>query len=335
MANVAGVSAETITEEENYTINNWHLYQNGTGKVSFTEDSVPNNWFNIKLNIASSENTNNALLQKRYDRYLPYRDKVPAMNINNKVKNDMEFFNTIVFLKETGTPTEFVNDNGANRSWHFYGIGNIGDSKKTDDTRINIPGDPNEFCVEVSDNGLLLSGFRSGVYYTDETHNTTTYTAASNQDIKYPITEAEWNNENNAVRLALSDLEEDGGWEQSLEFRYDISTKDGNTIADSNAEKALAKERQDHNKEMFNAMYHWVVTTEHFERDLDQWFIKESPLYWYLFTERYTMIDSRAKNTFYHFGKIYITENEASGTNIATLEAALESAEGEVNIAKA
>lgn len=335
MANAAEVSVETITNEENYTVNNWHLYQNGTGKVSFTENSVPNNWFNIKLNIASSENANNALLQKRYDRYLPYRDKVPAMNINNKVKNDMEFFNTVVFLKETGTPTEFINDNGANRSWHFYGIGNIGDSKKTDDTRINIPGDPNEFCVEVSDNGLLLSGFRSGVYYTDEGHETTTYTAASNQDIKYPITEEEWNNENNAVRLALSDLKEDGGWEQSLEFRYDISTKDGNTIADSDAEKALAKERQDHNKEMFNAMYHWVVTTEHFERDLDQWFIKESPLYWYLFTERYTMIDSRAKNTFYHFGKIYITESEASGANIATLEAALESATGEVNIAKA
>jgi len=93
-------------------------------------------------------------------------------------KNDMEFFNTIVFIKETGTPLEFTDDksaNGGNSSWHFYGIGNLGDSKKTDDTRINIPGDPNEFCVEVSDNGLLLSGFRSGVYYTDAEHTSTTY----------------------------------------------------------------------------------------------------------------------------------------------------------------
>jgi len=70
---------------------------------------------------------------------------------------------------------------------------------------------------------------------------------------------------------------------------------------------------------MFNAMYHWVVTTENFEQELDQWFIKTSPLYFYLFTERYTMIDSRAKNTFYHYGKVWITEAERDGTNIEAL----------------
>ena len=31
------------------------------------------------------------------------------------------------------------------------------------------------------------------------------------------------------------------------------------------------------------------------------------------------MIDSRAKNTFYHYGKIYITEDEASGAKVTEL----------------
>jgi hypothetical protein len=86
----------------------------------------------------------------------------------------MEFFNCVVFIKETGTPSEFTDDRGENRSWHFYGIGNIGDSKKTDSTRVNVPGDPQEFCVELSDNGLKNSEFSTGIFYTpldeDETY---------------------------------------------------------------------------------------------------------------------------------------------------------------------
>ena len=80
----------------------------------------------------------------------------------------MEFFNCAIFIKETGTPKEFLNDNGEERHWHFYGIGNIGDSKKTDKTRVNVPSDPYEFAVEITDNGLLLSGFSSGVFYISE-----------------------------------------------------------------------------------------------------------------------------------------------------------------------
>lgn len=303
-----------------------HMYLNGTGRVGLSNTSVPNNWFNIKVNIASSENANNALLQKRFDRYLPYRNIVPAMKRDNKIKNDMEFYNCIVFIKETGTPTEFTNDNGVNRSWHFYGIGNIGDSKKTDETRVNIPGDPNEFCVEISDNGLANSGFSSGVYYTNEEQTATSYTE-TNYGLKYPITVSEWENVNNKAHSLLYDFSKKGGWEKSFEFRYDITTKDGNTIEESGAAGELADARQLQNKTVFADMYSWVVTASdsEFNNQLQDWFIEDSPLYWYLFTERYTMIDSRAKNTFWHYGKVYISTNEYNGTNITTLENELES----------
>ena len=290
-------------------------------KINLSDTSVENSWFNIKVNIASSENANNALLQKRYNRYLPY--KTPAQRRNPRVKNSMEFQNCVIFIKESSQDMsahrEFLDN-----EWHFYGIGNIGDSKKTDNTRVNDPTDLNEFVVEISDNNLPNSMFQTGVYWTDDTHTTTTYENLGMEYMKYPITADEWNNENNLARKSLSvdgyvsgtKIDKDTGeekdvitnWDSSFEFRYDMGTKDGETM-----DKAEIKAQQRLNKEKWIEMYTWFVTCpdDRFAAELGNWFIVESPLYWYVFTERYTMIDNRAKNSFWHFGKTYITEAEA------------------------
>lgn len=370
-------------------------------KINLTRNSVPNSWFNIKVNIASSENANNALLQKRFNDYLPYQ--TPGMRRDPRIKNSMEFQNCVIFIRENDpdltTHREFPNDT----QYHFYGIGNIGDSKKTDNTRVNNPGDIREFVVEISDNNLPNSMFQTGIYWTDSTHTTSTYEKfmtdpedstkqiqRAMEDMKYPINlNTEWNINNGYIEVTdnellikdnlpvfyeknnnvytltqdtaiepsktyymidysntaykslyvdLYKLDEKNkayavsGWDASFEFRYDMGTKDGESISDAQVES-----QQLLSKQVFRAMYEWVIsaTDENFNTHLSDWFIEESPLYWYLFTERYTMIDSRAKNTFWHWGKTYISDDEYNIDPETNKSYAVEAAEAAIAAAQA
>lgn len=283
------------------------LYK-GDGLITFTRTSVGTNWMNIKVNIASSENANNALLQKRYNDYLPYVSL--AQKRNPFIKNDMEFVNCVVFIRENSTDLnshrEFLDN-----EWHFYAIGCIGDSKKTDYSRAYDPDDINEFTLEISDNTLNNSSFQTGVYIEDGIRKIETpdevlntgddETAKVAHTFVYPISPSEWNENNGRFAALKADgFDGDSG---SYELRYGCKGdfKDGKLIVKSDENKAQLLK----NADVWRAFYRWVVTStdEEFVNELKEWFIEDSAIYWYIFTHHFTMIDNRAKNTFWHFAR--------------------------------
>lgn len=280
--------------------------------ITLTRESVPVAYLNAKVNIASSNNLTNALLASRYNRFNPYRRPFVERNgINTDfIKDTMEFHNCVIFIQETD-PDFSTHREFADNDWHFYAIGNIGDSKKTDNTRATDPDDKYECCVEIMDVGLPLSDFPRDTmmnamgYSIDETDKVTKhYTWAKDENLGI-----------------LYEKQEDGSYKLTsdttvnLEKTYyvDILEHDDFSEDYTYGWRYLWEDGSDEeNEEVFNyckqkwiELYRFITTStdEEFKAHFDEYFVKESALYYYLFTTRYCMVDNRAKNTFWHYGK--------------------------------
>ena len=269
----------TYVDEEGNTIE--------SSTITLTDTSVPTDYLNIKVNIASSENTNNAQIARRFNEYQPFLRY--ARKKDSKVKDTMEFYNCVVFIRETSTDSSIPHREFNDTNWHFYAIGNVGDSKKTDDTRVNNKRDPKEHVIEITDADKPLSAFPTG----KEGHAVC------------PV--SEWKSGNTAYDILYSNeyvYDEEGAFEsfggKTYEFRYEM--------------KDITNEQRQVNIDTWRDLYTFIVTStdEEFYANLKNYFVVDSALYYYLFTERYTMVDNRAKNSFWHYGKVYISNEEAT-----------------------
>ena len=276
-------------------------------EITLTRNSVPVAYLNAKVNIASSNNLTNAILANRYNEFNPYRRpfvRPEGYNINN-IKDTMEFHNCVIFIRETD-PVLSTHNEFADTDWHFYAIGNIGDSKKTDSTRLTDQNDQYECCIEIMDVGLALADFPTDTmisamdYKEDSTTKERVYTWAkdSNLDILYEKQE-------DGTYVITSDttvdltktyyvdiLEHDDFSEDyTYGWRYISNKKDKNIV--------------NYCKQRWIEFYRFVTnsTDEEFKEYLKYYFVEDSALYYYLFTTRYCMVDNRAKNTFWHYGR--------------------------------
>lgn len=223
---------------------NGFKFSDGTtaDKYAMTENSIPVNYFNIKVNIASSENINNAGIAEEYNLNNPYIRQ--ARKDDPRVRDTMEFHPCVVFIKETDIDNAVEFKDG---QWHFYACGNIGNSKKNAEAFGMNPDNHKEFIVEVSNNTDPQCRFLS-------------------DDLSNEV----W----------------DG--DTSFEMRYENPN--------------CTPEELQAGKDAWQSLLTWVVnaTPETFVAEFEDHFIKDSVLFYYLFTERYTLVDNRAKNTFWH-----------------------------------
>lgn len=290
----------TSSNEYGYSGRNLDLIMNGSDAeftmgdgvtksktITLTRDSTPTNYLNVKVNIASSENENNAQMTMRFNEYQPYMR--PARLRDSKIRDTMEFYNCIVFVRESNedisTHREFTDT-----SVHYYALGNVGDSKKTDNTRVNDSNDPKEHVIEIKDYNVALAEFPTG--HTDHDGN------------KAICPVDQWKPGNAAYDYLYAPYEyKDGEFStfgsKSYEFRYEM--------------KGISSEQRDENVNAWREAYKFVVTSsdEEFYSNFNKYFVQDSILYFYLFTERYTMVDNRAKNCFVHYGKAYYSTTEA------------------------
>lgn len=211
-------------------------------KYAMTENSVAESYFNIKVNVASSENANNAVLADDYNTFNPYQRT--AKKNNSKVRDTMEFHPCVIFIQEIDTNNATVFKDG---QWHFYACGDFGNSKKNADAMGMNPENHKEFIVELC------------------------------------------NNTNPQVRFLSDDLSQEN-WDGkgSFEMRY--------SNPDCTPDELKA------GKDAIQTLLTWVVNAddEEFVNHFEEHFIKDSALFFYLFTERHTMVDNRAKNVFMH-----------------------------------
>ena len=251
--------------------------------ITLTRNSTPTDYLNVKVNIASSENQNNAQMTMRFNEYQPY--KRTARLRDSKIRDCMEFYNCVVFVRErnedVSTHREFTDT-----SYHYYALGNVGDSKKTDDTRVNDKKDPKECCIEIMDYNVALAEFPTG-----------------NGSEICPVDQ--WKAGNTAYDYLYAPYKyKDGEFKsfgsESYEFRYEM--------------KGITEEQRQVNIDAWREAYKFVVTStdEEFYTNFSKYFVLDSILYFYLFTERYTMVDNRAKNCFLHRGKVYYSQAEAA-----------------------
>ena len=275
-------------------------------EITMTRTSVPIAYLNAKVNIASSNNMTNAMLANRYNEFNPYnRPFVRDEGVDTSfIKDTMQFANCVIFIQETNedlsTHREF-----ADNDWHFYAIGNIGDSKKSDNSRLTDMDDPYECCIEIMDVELPLSDFPVDTmmnamgYKEDTTTGVRTYIWAKDENlgILYELIDGEYVlTEDTTIDLTKTyyvDILEHDDFSEDYTYGWRY-------ISDDEDEEIV---NYCHQKWIEAYRFITTSTDEEFKAHIGDYFVLDSILYYYLFTTRYTMVDNRSKNLFFHYGK--------------------------------
>ncbi len=245
---------------------------------AMTEAAVPVNYFNIKLNVASSENANNVCLAEDYNNFNPFRAEPRASNLANaeavqKLRDTVEGHGCAVFLTNSSNATIAVGARSlASGDTMLYGCGDMNNSKKNfavfgQDNSLY----PEQCCVEILNNNNDPCRFKSDDLRTETWDGAE---GTSNFEFRYPKSPSE------AMKQKFQNL-----------LSWVVSTDPQQATG-----QALGRPAQ------YGGVTYNTDTADYrrakFRGELGNWFSVDSLLFHYLFTEYHLMVDNRAKNCF-------------------------------------
>ena len=243
-------------------------FDDGTtqGYYSMTANSIGVNYFNIKLNVASSENANNVIMAAEYNDFQPYLN--PARIANPKVRDTVEGQPCVVFFTNSSDATIQVGALTVEPGQTImYGCGDMNNSKKNFAV-FGQQDNPVQACVEISNNT------NNPCLWKSDDLSAETWDGKGSFEFRYPKRPTA--DHKAAFQRVLS-------WVVST----DRTAATGNTLAQSVT---------------YDGKTYTTDTAEYraakFVAEFEDYFIKDSALYHYLFTERHSMVDNRAKNVF-------------------------------------
>lgn len=249
---------------------------------SMEDDSIPVNYFNTKVNIASCENINNMCLASWYNRYQPY--KTLWRQKNPKARDCMEHHMGVQFIRDQSHGL-FSDDN-----YHMYAICNMGNSKKN----LNVFHDadnPLECCIETLDNNsthcLMLDPAFSVADLDSEDFFEFRYPDNPTNDMKQAfVSFVQWmasSNPSSATNAKLSSPVTYGA------YTFKGTGQEGEVLAGLTINDYAGTYTHDTYEYRMAKMLH----------ECEDHLIMDAMVYHYVFVEQHTLVDNVCKNTFW------------------------------------
>lgn len=249
---------------------------------SMEDNSIPVNYFNTKVNIASCENINNKCLAEWYNRYQPYKTKWRQKN--PLARDCMEHHMGVQFIKDQ-SHVLFPDDN-----YHMYAICNMGNSKKNLEV-FHDKDNPLECCIETLDNNsthcLMLDQSFSAADLDSEDFFEFRYPDAPTDDMKQAFVRfVQWMascNPNGATGAELHSAVTYGA------YTFKGTGQEGEVLAGLTIDEYAGTYTHD------TYEYRMAKMLDECEDHL----VMDAMVYHYVFVEQHTMVDNVCKNTFW------------------------------------
>ena len=246
-------------------------WTNGNGEFisgyAMTENSIPVDYLNVKLNVASSENANNVCAVDEYNAFQP--NLCAAREANPKVRDTVEGHPCAVFFTNSTTTAISVGARTVQPGETImYGVGDLNNSKKNlavfgQDNSVY----PEQCCVEIMNNNNPQCLFKS-----DDLSGET------------------WKGGNFEFRFPKSPTDAmKSRWQQLLSW---VVSTDRTAATGTTLEQPVT----------YDGVAYAADTVAYraakFKAEVYNYFHEGDLEYHYLFTERHLLVDNRAKNCF-------------------------------------